>query len=516
MTRRLRAAVLSLFAAFFGCIAVLAQPPTSLFWALLVALPGLYVLWHNAGSARCAFLVGWAAGLGYFSIGLHWIAEAFLVDAATFAWMIPFALGGLAAGLAVFWGLGFWLARRIAGVGWGAPFALAGCWMLADWLRGNVLTGFPWALVGYAWIETPAMQGAALVGIYGMTLATLFAGVSLGRLFVRRTTGSLAAAGIGMALIGICWLYGLQRDRTPLEVPTLRVGLVQPNVAQRDKWQPHLQRAQLDDLLMRTRHLVDGGADVILWPEAATPYDVEASAALRDLIADALGQDAMLLAGAIRFDGEGEGRRAYNSLLAVGPKGDLRGHYDKRHLVPFGEYLPFDEALTALGLRAMVTLPGGMSAGGESGRVVNIAGLPPFAAMICYEAIFPAEILHRSDSRRDVRWMVQVTNDAWFGASAGPHQHFVQARVRAIERGLPLARAANTGISALVGPDGAVRSALPLNEAGVVVGDLPPPLPPTFYARWEDIPFGVALVFVLAMGYAAGGRRGAASETHVR
>ena len=465
--------------------ALLCQPPVGWWWLMVPLFAAIWWLWHR--SAR-PFLTGWLAGVGYFAGAVHWVAEAFLVDAATFGWMIPFAIGGLAAGLALFWGLAFRLAKALP---LHAAASLPLAWTGAEWLRGNALTGFPWALPGTAYAESPLLPSAAVWGAYGLSALTLIAAGLLGWAVARRSgaAGALALLPLAALLAGALWPTGPQG-----EAPGLRVGIVQPNVPQREKWRADLARPQLDALLEATASLTARGADVVVWPEAAIPYRMGAAPGVRALAGEALGAEAVLLAGALRI----EGGRAYNALMAIGPDGARLGDYDKRHLVPFGEYLPFDETLTGWGLRAMVTLPGGMSAGDEAGRVTSVPGLPPFAAMICYEAIFPAEVMSTRDPRP--AWMVQVTNDAWFGSSAGPWQHLAQARMRAAERGLPLVRAANTGVSALIGPRGEVIEALGLEEAGTLLVTLPGALPATPYARVED---GVLILLVLLTSAAA-------------
>jgi apolipoprotein N-acyltransferase len=273
------------------------------------------------------------------------------------------------------------------------------------------------------------------------------------------------------------------------------VGLVQPNVPQSEKWHPDLRDAQLADLLERTRGLAEQGADVVIWPEAATPFPIAEMPDLRAAIAQRLGPGGVLLAGGLRIEGRGTAaRRFHNSLLAVGGDGTLLKTYDKQHLVPFGEYLPFDDILTGLGLRAVISLPGGFSPGAAQDRVLRVGTLPPFGAMICYEAIFPHEVIDRN---ADVDWLVHVTNDAWFGRVAGPQQHLAQTRVRAIERGLPVARAANTGISAMIDARGRIVASLPLNTPGTVRHVLPPRVGRTVYSMYEEGLFIMMLLVAL-------------------
>jgi len=374
-----------------------------------------------------------------------------------------------------------------------------------EWLRGNILSGFPWSLLGYTWTETPALLLAADFGIYGLTLWTVLIGMMLGYCLVvsgvfRKTIHLVLA----VLLFALPFLYASNKslDLTVskiFEEKSLsqrrsgpRVGLVQPNVAQKDKWQPHLREGHLQDLLEKTGQLSAQGADVVIWPEAATPYQIDKLPNLQRIIGEALKPGAVLLAGAVRFEGE----KAFNSLVAVGSDGTVLDIYDKQHLVPFGEMIPFEPLLSRLGLRAMISLPGGFTSGADRERSMTVAGLPSFVPMICYEAIFPAEIMRRS-AQDD--WLVQVTNDAWFGNWVGPYQHLAMARVRAVERGLPVARSANTGVSAVIDGYGQTIASLPLNKSGVLLESLPRKAPQTLYTQYEDIPFGLGLLVLLIL-----------------
>ena len=485
-----------------GLLLAASQPPLTLWWVLPIGIAALYLLWCRAETGRRAFWTGWIAGTAYFAGTLFWIVEPFLVEPEKFAWMIPIALPAMAGGLALFWGGAFVLARRFAGNEWSRPLAFATCWMVAEALRGVVLTGFPWAQPGYSLVDVPPIQMAAFIGINGVTFLALLAGAFLGAALMpgkgtRRAVFAVLSLGIGAG----SWGIGAARLADPVlprDTP-LRIGLVQPNVPQTEKWHPDLRDAQLADLLEKTRDLSARGADVVIWPEAATPFPIAEMPDLRAVIAERLRPGGVLLAGGIRVEGRGEEtQRFHNSLLAVGSDGALLAAYDKQHLVPFGEYLPFDALLTGLGLRTVISLPGGFSPGADQDRVLDIADLPPFGVMICYEAIFPHEVIDRNAK---VDWLVHVTNDAWFGKIAGPQQHLAQTRVRAIERGLPVARAANTGISAMIDAQGRITGSLALNSPGTLIRELPPKGRTTLYGRYEE--FGLLLMFLVAFIFIA-------------
>ena len=484
-----------LAALLVGLLLAAGQPPLLFWWCLPLGVAALFLLWRRAETGWRAFWTGWLAGTAYFAGTLFWIIEPFLVEPEKFAWMIPIALPAMAGGLALFWGGALALAHRIGRGVWAGPLAFAGCWMLGEGLRGVVLTGFPWAQPGYALVDVPPIQVAAYLGINGVTFLALlcgtFIGVALGPgRMMPRAVFAVLALGIGAG----SWAVGAARLAIP-DAPRaepVQVGLVQPNVPQAEKWRPDLRNAQLADLLEKTRDLSSQGAEVVIWPEAATPFPLAEDENLRVAIGQRMAPGGVVLAGGIRVEGRGTPQqRVHNSLIAIGYDGALLKTYDKQHLVPFGEYVPFDGLLTRLGVRAVISLPGGFSPGAAQDRALTVGALPPFGAMICYEAIFPHEVLARHAS---VDWLVHVTNDAWFGRVAGPQQHLVQTRVRAIERGVPIARAANTGISAMIDAKGRIVKALPLNQSGTVLAMLPPVTSATLYSRYEEWP---VLIFIL-------------------
>ncbi len=477
------------------------QAPLGWWWLLPLGIAGLFILWTRAITIRRAFWTGWWAGLAYFCGTLFWIVEPFLVDIATFGWLIPIALPAMAGGMALFWGAGLALGRWLAGNRPCAPLAMATGWMVAEALRGFILTGFPWSLLGYALVDTPPAQTAAWVGINGLTFAVMLTGCLFGaalRAPALRHRATCAAGAV--LLVAGAWGVGMARLATDIapRPDSVLVGIVQPNVPQSEKWRPDLRDQQFTDLLTATRDLSARGADVVVWPEAATPFPFAELPAMRAQIAQTLRPGGVVLTGGIRVTGRGtDDAKVHNSLLAIGGDAALLKSYDKEHLVPFGEYLPFDSVLTALGLRTIAALPGGFASGAGQDRALTIGTLPPFGVMICYEAIFPHEVATRS-ARID--WLVHVTNDAWFGRIAGPQQHLAQARFRAIERGVPIARAANTGISAMIDAHGTVIESLALERSGTLLIRLPGHLEPTLYHQFEEVSFLILLLIALTLG----------------
>ncbi len=469
-----------------GAAMTAGHAPLYLPWGYLLAVPVAFWLVDSAPSARGAALMGWGVGFGYFVTGLHWIGHAFLVDPERHAWMLPFALTLLPGFLALFWAAAFWAARRLWTLGLAyQSLALAACWTIAEMLRGHILTGFPWALPAYAWVGTPILQNASWAGPYGLSfLVLLLTVLPLSAVFRRKwTVGVLAAA----SFAGL-WVWGAARVpaeiRYPAE-PTL-VRIVQPNAPQDQKWDPDYRALFYERLLTHTA----GGAlpDVVLWPETAVPFLPSEAPEHRAEIAAAAG-GAPVVMGALDVERHIHGYDLFNALLAIMPDGAIETRYDKHHLVPFGEYLPLGWLLEPIGLE-QIAMGGGFTEG-PGPQNISVPGVPPFAAAICYEMIFPSQIIGPGP-RPD--WIVTITNDAWFGGFAGPQQHLDQARFRAVEQGLPVARAANTGISAMIDPYGRVIAEIRLHQNGALDSALPAPLPQTIYGRFGDLPIILLLL----------------------
>jgi len=365
---------------------------------------------------------------------------------------------------------------------------LASLWTLSDYARSVVLTGFPWGLTGYAWVDTPVIQAVGLIGPHGLGFLTLIAGLLVGLVSAR-------ALGLAAAMVAVGWGYGVWQVSRPLPErnPPLVVRIVQPNAEQQAKWDPERQMEVYRRLLAETAAPGDPRPDVTIWPETAVPFVLGYSDDMLPAVAAAAGPDALIILGIRRVEIGPDREDWFNSLAVLGPDGIPRAVYDKHHLVPFGEYIPLSGAIARLGIPALTTLTSQGFRPGPGPRLLSVPGLPPFLPLICYEAVFP-QGMAAPEGRAD--WLVQVTNDAWFGMASGPYQHFAQARVRAIEQGLPLARAANTGISAMVDPLGRVVRSIGLDEMGFVDVVLPAPLPPTPYARIGDVP-ALTAIFVL-------------------
>jgi apolipoprotein N-acyltransferase len=474
-----------------GALAAAALPPVHAIPVLLVTVPGLLALLDGAHNPWVAARRGWWFGLGHHALGLYWITEAILFEAERFWWLVPLAVPATAAGLAVFIAAACGVAR-LAQPGWSRSLAFAGAWVLADLARQFVLTGFPWNPWGSVW-EVPGtlgdvfIQPAAWIGVHGLTLATLFVAAAPAR-------GWRWRIGSGGLLVG--WaLLGLVRLHEPLPPPAnLTAMLVQGNVAQGQKWNQDLAVRIFEHYLSLSeqgRTQAGAGPVVEIWPETAFPGLLPIDGPARRAIEQAT-RGAPSLIGSVRFD---EQRRPRNSLVAVLDGGVIADIYDKWHLVPFGEYIP-----AWLPLPLMV-MPGGGFASGPGPRTLHVPGLPPFGALICYEAIFSGEIVDRDDRPA---WLVNVTNDAWFGNSSGPRQHLAAARMRAVEEGLPLVRAANTGISAAFDARGHELGRLEMQQTGTFAIPVPGPLPATPFALIGLWLPAIATTVVLGVGLMAG------------
>lgn len=472
-------------AVLLGAGTALAFAPYYLLPLLIVGFTALVWLLEGARRANSAFLVGWCFGFGHFIVGLYWIGHAFLVDAERFAWLLPFAISLLPAGLGLFTGTVALVVHLVGGGRWRRIAALAVAWTLAEWFRAHLLTGFPWNLVGYVWGFSDAMlQPAALFGVYGLSLVTVAAAAAPAALADGWRRALPVCLGL-CAVLAAAGGYGLLRlsGPAPGDVPDVRLRIVQPNVAQRDKWRPDLRDRHLARLLELSAGEAAARPTHVIWPETATPFLLAADVRRRHLIGQMLLPDQLLISGAPRRDAAEDGaREVWNSLHVVGPGGTILATYDKHHLVPFGEYLPLRPLLSALGLSKLTAGTRDFSSG-PGPAIVDVPGAPAFQPLICYEAIFPHQI---APSQRPA-WLLNVTNDAWFGDGSGPHQHFAMARVRAIEQGLPLIRAANTGISGVIDAYGRPRARLGLGEGGIIDSALPAALSSApLYARLGD------------------------------
>jgi apolipoprotein N-acyltransferase len=482
-----------------GALAALAMPPLYWFPLAVVGFVAFVWLWDAAATPRIATLRAWFWGIGHFTVGSYWMVEAFFVPPADFAPLGAPAVLGLAMVLAAFPAAAAG-ATRILVLRW--PYLgrryrrlilLAVAWTVTEWLRGHIFTGFPWNPLAHVWaFATPLLQGASLVGVYGLGTLTfiMLAAPAAGW---RASLASLAAVG----LAGVAGQQVMGASAPANTGPIVRI--VQPNVPQAEKWRPEGRARELQKLIDLSRRDGFDRLAAVIWPETATPFIVQPGSSGLAMLATAAPPGGYLLAGAAR-SGAAVKDGVWNSLLAIDAAGTVVATYDKVHLVPFGEYIPFHKEWPPLtGL-----IGRGSFEKGESFTTLSLPGLPGFSPLICYEALFPGEV---TGPGARPAWLLNITNDAWFGVSSGPYQHLVSARLRSIEEGLPMIRVANTGISAVIDAYGHILASLGMEKEGVIDHALPPSRAETPYARWHDWTLLLLLTILASCVFLVGRKR---------
>jgi apolipoprotein N-acyltransferase len=487
-----------------GIVASISLPPADALPLLWIAFPILVWLLDGVKTWKGALWVGWLFSFGFLAFSLYWLTFALFVAIDQYWWAVPFASSGLAFGLSIYFGIG-------TAIAWTAPrerplariLALTGMWSLAWWVYGHALTGFPWNLPGYAWTEFPwLIQIASVGGIYVVTLLVMLApalAAMMGSPFVSRTQGRRAAAA-GIAIVLLAAIFGAVRlPAAPMPtVPDVRLRLVQPSIQQNLKW----VEGRYDDNLRQHMDLSLKPADkpptTIIWSEAAEPFPLDNHPRNAKAIAAMLKPGQLLITGIDRYLADETPPSVRDSIEVLNDAGDILATYDKFHYVPFGEYMPLSKYIPMIKAVAVGDID---PTPGSGPRTIRLPGLPPAGPLICYEVIFPNDVVDRKD-RPD--WLIDVTNDAWFGLSAGPYQHFAMMRVRSVEEGLPMASAANDGISGVVDPYGRVTARLGLGKIGVVDADLPKPIAETIYARVGDGLFFAMAVLLVVAGFILG------------
>lgn len=509
-------------AAAAGAMATLGHAPfqlTLFFVAAIVVLIWLLdVSATKARRLRSAFSIGWFFGLGHMTTGLYWIASAFNVDSDAWGpiWGIPATLA-LAGGLALFFGFGALLAmllwtndvRRIA--------AFAAAFFVSEWLRGNILSGFPWLLPAYVWTPgEPISQLASIIGAYGLTLLTLLVAATPATLADRGRSSFHRFAPILVATlaVGMAWGWGAQHiAAAPVDLPGAQplIRVADSGLGQAEKWQnrPDQEWRVLERYLEASGEPSDDNADsIVIWPEGAIPainFFMLENPDFMSALGRGLG-DRVLITGLTRREARAGGVVYFNSAAVIdGVNGEARlsQMYDKNHLVPFGEYIPLWSFVSGLNIAPLQRIGAGFEAGAPPTRLV-VPGAPTAVVLICYEAIFPGMIPH-GEARPG--WIVLVTNDAWFGGGSGPYQHYAMARYRAIEEGLPVARAASGGVSAIVDAYGR-QIAATTARTEYAEAQLPPALPETVWAQYGSLLIAVLFVLIVGFRFIPSGRRG--------
>jgi apolipoprotein N-acyltransferase len=489
-----------------GVAMVAALPPFNLWPFMFAGFSSFYMLLSGAKTPRAAFAIGWLFGFGYFAAGLWWIANALLVEGNPFAWVWPLAIAGLPALLAIFPALAALVCARLTDrMRLEGFLCFVAAFAFSEWLRGHIFTGFPWNLYGYAWSGWLAMaQTASVGGSYFLTLLTLFWCALPGFVAVsaisRPAKKKLLA--LGIITFAACAGYGyfrLAQTGTAYD-STVTLRPVQPNISQADKWNPHKVAENLRKMLALSAPDADKPEPpltVIVWPETALEYEVLANEDARSLIRQTLAQyrnTVYLVTGLLRYEPEPGGKGKYfNSLAVLDRDLNIRAMFSKSHLVPFGEYIPYQDIIP---MKPFVQFQGFTP--GDGPATLTVDGVPPFSPLICYEVVFPGAVT----AKERPAWMVNVTNDAWYGDSPGPRQHLAQTRFRAIEEGLPLVRSAETGISGVIDPLGRIIYDAPLNTKDARDISLPKPLAGTLYASLRDSLFFFLLLLSGTGAYA--------------
>lgn len=494
-----------------GVLGAGAMAPLHGVFLLIPAMSGL--LWlvfsrpMSRSGVRSAFGAGWWFGFGHFSAGLYWVANALLTFPDRFGWMAPFAVFGLAGVLAIFpacvTGLSRIFARNCSAIG--RVFVFAALWTAIEWVRSWLFTGFPWNLIGNIWtFSDPMIQFAALSGVYGLSLVTVLVaampailGTGDGWQLKGNPVRPLSLSALALVVLwggGTMRLSGASAD----SVPQVRLRLVQPNIDQSLKWDRKQRPINFNEQLRMSAAPPASGAPLpthVIWAETAAPYFIANEAGPRQAIAAATPKGGLIITGAPRTTPKREPvYKIWNSLHGINEQANIVGTYDKSHLVPFGEYMPLRNVL---GINKLTAGSTDFSAG-PGLRTLRLKGLPPVSPLICYEVIFPGQVVDRKDRPQ---WLLNVTNDGWYGVSSGPYQHFASARLRAVEEGLPLVRVANTGISGVIDGYGRVVAKLGLATKGILDSDLPRALGPTLYGRLGNWIVGLLVLMIAGAGF---------------
>lgn len=475
---------------FLGSLGAFAFAPFNFYVILIPIFSGLLLLLQRTISAKQAFFLGWAFGFSYFTSGVFWVSVSF--SKVGLAYLMPLVVVGFSLLLGIFPALAcaltaLWQRNPLQQV-----FLFSGIWSLTEWLRGHILTGFPWNLVGYAW-DLPMLQVCAWIGIYGLSFLTIF----LATVWISKSRALISISVLAALTLWIVGSYRAEQGRF-LGDTGINMRLVQPSIQQEQKWSAeHLNRNV-------NLHIALSGLEAekplkaIIWPEAAIPYFFENHRGLFDAVRGAIPEDALLITGAPRQEkapDEKLPKHIWNSLFVLNSTGTILGIYDKAHLVPFGEYVPLRQFLPVEKLT-----PGTIDySSGDNIKTLNIEGIPPFSPLICYEAIFPGKVI---DPTLKPKWLLNLTNDAWYGHTHGPYQHLSIVRVRAIEEGLPLVRAANNGISAVIDAYGKILYQLDLDAIGFMDFALPKSFSyNTVYSFLREIPFSFMIIVALLVSY---------------
>lgn len=485
-----------------GGFCSLAFAPFHFFIAAPISLSVFYFLLEEKDKKKDIFWLGFSYGFGYFLSGIYWIAISLLVDAASFGWLIPFALTLIPSTLAAYVALfalsyKFIIRKFSLNQTYQKIILFSVCWLFFEILRSLLFTGFPWNLLGYIWMfDVSFAQAAKVFGIYGLSVFAVLISLSP-TLFFRnkKTAGDKIFATILVCLFIVNFIFGyIYINKTELiEDDKVKLRLVQGNVAQAMKWNPEEKYRNFTKHIELTNSKSLEDIAAVIWSETSVPYAIDDNSELMEKLQMVVPPRGVLITGGLRlgfFDKEKTRLSdAWNSVFTIDKSGIIAA-YDKHHLVPFGEYIPWQKYLPFI---EKITDGAVGFSEGEGPQTLQAHGFS-FSPLICYEVIFSDEVLNKK-SRPDL--FVNVTNDAWFGNSSGPYQHLDIARMRTIEYGIPMARVANTGITAFIDPFGKIVERINLNQAGIIDVNLIKNLAPTIYEKYSYLPLTLLLLVML-------------------
>lgn len=476
-----------LAAFLLGALMTLAMPPVGFFPVLFLCAPAFIWLTQSIEKKLQTFLNGWAFGAGYFIAGFYWISAALFVDIKLWIWVLPFSLIVGPGIYALYYGFIPLLARKWRHNDILYTLAFIPIWALAEYARGHCFTGFPWNLAGYAWDRAlPMLQISSVIGIYGLTLLTLFWSAAW---TLRKSRFATAVITATFAIVLIFGIFRLTQNPTEASEHTIRI--VQPNIPQSQKWDPEEAWRNFEKILKLTSKQTEKPVTFVVFPETAISANLEAEQEVSFNLAVSLPAGSTGVLGNMRMT---RNPLAYfNSVAVIDKKAKVIDTYDKHHLVPFGEYIPYRNILNITPVAQKLSGIGDFTPG-PGPRTIKVGNLPSFSPLVCYEVIFPHEVANKEDRPE---WLVNVTNDGWYGNSSGPYQHLAISRVRAIEEGLPLVRVANTGISAMIDPLGRITGKIALGAEGILDAPLPEYLPETTYSSYGDILFYIFLALFI-------------------
>jgi len=473
-----------------GGLSALAFVPTSYIFILLVTYPLFFMYLNNAKNKKQLFFAGFSFGLGLGACSMLWLINALLIDAGAFAQLSPL----IPLGFGLFFGLFFAfpalfciLANSISS----KILIFCGVFTIFEWIRSWIFTGFPWNLTGSVWVKfLPVLQSASVFGVYGLTLFSLF-WFSTPFLLIKKqykTAVISITSFVVICLLGALRLYQI----TPEYVWGINLRLVQPNIEQTLKWNKDKAEENFMKHINLSKKAGHEKITHVLWSESASPFLLDIDNQARAMTMMALNQGSVLVTGSMRL-ADTQKQQVANSIFVINDLGEIQSYYDKSHLVPFGEYVPLRGLLP---FEKIVPIASDLKAG-TGPKTVRIQNAPPAGMLVCYEIIFPHQVVENNDVKPRPQWLINLTNDGWYGVSAGPYQHLASAQMRAVEEGLPIVRVAGTGISAVIYPWGQIMSSLPLDSQGVLDSKLPKPLPPPLYARLGNcIPLFLSLLFI--------------------